>query len=146
MANTSSAAISSANAMLRSVTVVPSSRNSAMTRWRVMPLRKVPLSAGVETTPSLAMNRFAVANSATWPRWSSMTALSNPLSRASLSARATLGYRHEVLASVGAMSGAGLRKRDRQVVMPSPGGSGASNTDRKNRVLSGTATTNPSSE
>ena len=61
----------------------PAPRRSPMTRWRVMPLRKVPFAAGVRTTPSLARKMFEVAVSATLPSMSQTSALSKPLARAS---------------------------------------------------------------
>ena len=57
-----------------------------------MPLRKVPLSAGVCTMPSLTRNRLALANSATSPQGSSTTAVTKPRAAASRNMRATLGY------------------------------------------------------
>ncbi len=62
-----------------------------MTRWRVMPLRKVPFAAGVRTTPSLARKMFEVAVSATLPSMSQTSALSKPLARASRMALALFG-------------------------------------------------------
>ena len=79
-----------------------------------MPFRNVPLSTGVDTTPSLASHRLLVANSARLPAPSSMMALSNPFSAASRMARWPLGYRHEALASVGAMLGHERAKLEKQ--------------------------------
>ena len=49
-----------------------------MTRWRVMPLRKVPFGIGVNTTPSLPMNTLELASSATLPSMSQTRQLSKP--------------------------------------------------------------------
>ena len=71
--------------------------------------KKVPFHTGVMATPSLAIQRFAVANSATFAAASSVIALSKPRLAASTSARCMFGYKQLALASVGAASRAGRR-------------------------------------
>ncbi len=115
-----------------------------MTRWRVMPLRKVLFTAGVIATPSLANQRLALANSATLPLGSSIAALSAPRSAAQAEARAPFGYRQAALASVGAMSVAARRKGASMAEKPAKGGSGASYSERMKSVLSGSGRAAPS--
>ena len=106
---------------------LPSARSSCSTRWRVTPLRNVPLAIGVITIPSFAMNTLAVASSATLPSMSQSRQLSKPRERASSSARrvvrieaARLGLdRH-------GDRRAAWRKGERVIAMPVGCGSGAS--------------------
>src|SRR3954453_2835042 len=102
--------------MVLSYTGTPTSRSSPATRRRVIPFRKGPLQTGVWAAPSLAMNRLAVANSATLPSGSRRIALSKPRAWAPARANPAFGYRADALASVGAVPGSGLRLLDRQAV------------------------------
>ena len=87
----SSASCSSAGRMVRSCTAIPLARSRAMTRWRVMPLRKVPFGTGVGTAPSLTSITFWAVNSARLPIGSHIPALSKPRPFASVTASIASG-------------------------------------------------------
>ncbi|CFP68806.1 Uncharacterised protein [Bordetella pertussis] len=93
-----------------------------------------------------AIHRLLVANSATWPAPSSMMALSKPLRLASRMARWPLGYRHDALASVGAMLGQERAKLEKQAEKPCSPGRGTLNTCSTNCVCSASGSRKPSAQ
>ena len=64
----------------------------------MIPAKKVPLGIGVNISPSFTIKILAVAVSATLPIISATSAFENPLSRASASILALLGYKHPAFA------------------------------------------------
>ncbi|KAG1217732.1 hypothetical protein G6F68_021706 [Rhizopus microsporus] len=80
------------------------------------------------------------------PAPSSMMALSNPFSAASRMARWPLGYRHDALASVGAILGQERAKLEKQAEKPCSPGIGTLNTCSTNWVLSASGSRKPSAQ